>query len=164
MQCRRAAPLVRHATVDDVAAIKALVDWGAGTGELVPCPAEELAERLDQFLVVADSEQILGVCALRPVAENLVELCSLAVWPEWQRQGLGRRLVRACLDWARQRRMHAVFALTFHPAFFEQLGFCRVEAQQVPPDGWEAYAQPAKTRVGNESVLRYDLRRVSEDL
>jgi ribosomal protein S18 acetylase RimI-like enzyme len=73
------------------------VDWGASTGELVPFPAEELAERLDQFWVVADLDQILGVCALRPVAENLAELCSLAVWPEWQRHGLGRRLVRACL-------------------------------------------------------------------
>jgi len=69
--------LARHATVDDVAAIKALVDWGASIGELVPCPAEELAERLDQFWVVADLDQILGVCALRPVAENLAELCSL---------------------------------------------------------------------------------------
>ena len=73
----------------DVAAIKTLVDWGASTGELVPCPAEELAERLDQFWVVADLDQILGVCALRPVAENLAELCSLAVWPEWQRHGTG---------------------------------------------------------------------------
>lgn len=102
--------LVRHATVDDMAAIQALVDWGASTGELVPCHAEELAERLDQFWVVADSDQILGVCALRPVAENLAELCSLAVWPERQRHGLGRRLVRTCLDWARQRRMHALRA------------------------------------------------------
>jgi amino-acid N-acetyltransferase len=158
------AMLVRHATVDDMAAIKALVDWGASTGELVPCHAKELAERLDQFWVVADSDQILGVCALRPVAKNLAELCSLAVWPERQRHGLGRRLVRTCLDWARQRRMHAVFALTFHPAYFEQLGFYRVEAQQAPPDVWEAYAQPAKTLVGNERVLRYDLRRVSENL
>lgn len=41
--------------------------------------------------------------------------------------------------------MHAVFALTFHPAYFEQLGFYRVEAQQAPPDVWEAYVQPAKT-------------------
>jgi N-acetylglutamate synthase-like GNAT family acetyltransferase len=112
-----------------------------------------IAERLGQFWVVADLDQILGVCALRPVAENLAELCSLAVW-----------LVRACLDWARQRQMHAVFALTFHPAYFEQLGFYRVEAQQAPPDVWEAYAQPAKTLIGNESVLRYDLRGVSEDL
>ena len=80
--------LVRHATVDDMAAIQALVDWGASTGELVPCHAEELAERLDQFWVVAESDQILGVCALRPVAENLAELCSLAVWPERQRHGL----------------------------------------------------------------------------
>ncbi len=140
------------------------MDRGASTGELVPCPAEELAERLDQFWVVADSDHIRGVCALRPVAEHLAELCSLAVWPEWQRHGLGRRLVIACLDWGRQRRMHAVFALTFHPPYFEQLGFHRVEAKQTPPEVWEAYTQPAKTLVGNERVLRYDLRRPSEDL
>ena len=52
------------------------------------------------------------------------------------------------------------FALKFHLAYFEQLGFYRVEAQQAPPDVWEAYVQPAKTLVGNESVLRYDLRRI----
>lgn len=155
--------LVRHATVDDMAAIQALVDWGASTGELVPCHAEELAERLDQFWVVADSDQILGVCALRPVAENLAELCSLAVWPERQRHGLGRRSSGRALT-GRDNGGCTPFALTFHPAYFEQLGFYRVEAQQAPPDVWGAYVQPAKTLVGNESVLRYDLRRVSGNL
>jgi N-acetylglutamate synthase-like GNAT family acetyltransferase len=58
--------------------------------------------------------------------------------------------------------MHAVFALTFHPAYFEQLGFYRVEAQQAPPDVWKAYAQPAKTLIGSERVLSRTLLNLGE--
>ena len=142
--------------MDDLSAIETLVTWGAGLGELVPQTRTDLASRIEHFLVAMDLDQVIGICALRPVDHELGELCSLAVRPDYQGRGLGGRLVHACLAMARGQVMRLVIALTFHPEYFERFGFRRIASEDVPPAIWQIYGEPDKRLSGSETALRYE--------
>jgi len=51
-------------------------------------------------------------------------------------QGVGRRLVEACLDEARLLGLKKVFALTYKPGFFSKLGFHEIEKSELPHKIW----------------------------
>ena len=148
---------IRRAVTDDLPAMKTLVDWGAGLGELVPQTFSALKSRVEHFLVATDGDHVIGVCALRPVDHEAGELCSLVIRPDYQRRGLGGRLVKACLAMAGGQGIRLVIALTFHPEYFEQFGFRRIENEQVPSPIWQIYAEPDTRLSGSETALRYEL-------
>jgi N-acetylglutamate synthase-like GNAT family acetyltransferase len=54
------------------------------------------------------------------------------VSPAAQGLGLGRRVVTAVEDLAAKRGVPEVFALTLEPAFFEALGYLRVDRARYP--------------------------------
>lgn len=56
-----------------------------------------------QIFVAIRDQEVLGTCAVIPHGRGVVELAKLAVAPAAQGQGLGRRLVEACLAFARER-------------------------------------------------------------
>ncbi len=57
--------------------------------------------------------EISACCALAPVWEDLGEICSLVVRDDLRRQGLGRRMVAACLEECRELHLKKIFALTY---------------------------------------------------
>ena len=78
------------------------------------------------------SERLIGCAALAIMSGDLAEVRSLAVEPESQGLGLGRRLVGAAMDEARQLGLPKVFALTRAPGFFEKLGFEHTDMKALP--------------------------------
>ena len=155
--------LVRHATVDDMAAIQALVDWGPVPASLCHAMRKSSLSGWISSGWLQIQTKYSGSVRFAPLPRTWLSSARSRYGQKgsgtaWAAGSSGRALT------GRDNGGCTRFALTFHPAYFEQLGFYRVEAQQAPPDVWEAYVQPAKTLVGNESVLRYDLRRVSGNL
>jgi amino-acid N-acetyltransferase len=61
---------------------------------------------------------------------------SLAVEEGHQGKGIGRTLVNACLEEARELGVNKVFALTFKPAFFQKLGFRQIDKDDLPRKVW----------------------------
>jgi amino-acid N-acetyltransferase len=53
-----------------------------------------------------------------------------------ERRGVGRQLVQACLDEARELGIKQVFALTYQPGFFEKMGFDFIEKSELPQKIW----------------------------
>src|SRR5262245_6111662 len=92
---------VRRATADDVPAMKALIDTFARRNRMLFRSAAELAEFVAEYQVYVEGDAIRGVCGLHPVAGGLAEVRGLAVAEEAAGQGIGRRLVSACVDRAR---------------------------------------------------------------
>ena len=89
-------------------------------------------------ILVADAgDRLLGVAValLRHplshpllVARKIVEIDNVVVRDGYQRRGIGRRLVAACVDWARQRGADDVEIAVHHfnveaAAFYAALGF-----------------------------------------
>jgi len=127
---------VRKAFIGDIPKIHELVNAFAGRGEMLPRSRSELYEGLRDFYVAESSGEIIGCSALHINWEDLAEVRSLAVYREHQGKGIGKELVRACLEEAKQLGIGRVYALTYRPGFFEELGFKRVTKETLPQKVW----------------------------
>ncbi|MCA9082790.1 MAG: GNAT family N-acetyltransferase, partial [Planctomycetaceae bacterium] len=56
-------------------------------------------------------------------SSKLAEVRSLAVLPEMQGRGYGKRLVQECVELARSRNILEVMAITSADGFFQSCGF-----------------------------------------
>lgn len=114
---------VRPACVDDVERLNQFIAPFVAEGKLLPRTLDELAELVATGFVAVCRGQIVGFAALEIYSEKFSELRSLAVDPAYQGQGIGRRLVQACLDLAKQRNVFEVMAITSTDEFFRRCGF-----------------------------------------
>ncbi|MDR3358970.1 MAG: N-acetyltransferase [Desulfovibrio sp.] len=128
---------IRKAHQNDVRAMHALLLYSAQQGLLLPRALIYLYSHIRNFFVAESPEgDIVACCALAPIWEDLGEICSLVVRDELQRQGLGRRLVEACVGECELLHLKKIFALTYQDAFFINLGFSVVEKNVLPQKIW----------------------------
>ena len=84
------------------------------------------------FLAVDESGQIVGCCALKPHLESgCHELAKMAVSPDAQGKGIGRRLGEALLAYARSQGVKRIYLegntrLEASIALYRKLGFTEV--------------------------------------
>jgi len=128
--------MLRKAQIRDVKEIQKLLSFYANQGIMLSRSLSELYEAVRDFYVFEEGGKILGVCALHIMWEDLAELRSVAVAEEAGRQGIGSRLVQACLDEARGLGLKRVFCLTYKPEFFGRFGFRVVDKSELPHKVW----------------------------
>jgi amino-acid N-acetyltransferase len=61
---------------------------------------------------------------------------SLAVEPALKTRGIGRIVVESLEEEAIANELHAIFAFTYAPQFFQKLGFTQVERGELPLKAW----------------------------
>jgi amino-acid N-acetyltransferase len=127
---------LRKAFISDIPQIHELVNAFAVQGEMLGRSRSELYEGLRDFYVADRDGVIIGCCALHINWEDLAEVRSLAVRQEHQGGGIGKTLVLACLEEARQLGIGRIYALTYRAPFFERLGFHRVPKESLPQKVW----------------------------
>ncbi len=127
---------IRKAKMLDVKEIHDLIDYYASRREMLPRPLQEIYEFLRDFWVYEVNSKIVGVCALHFAWENLAEIRSLAVFPEYQEMGIGKKLVQQCIEDAKEYQLKRIFALTYHPDFFARLGFKKIDKKILPHKIW----------------------------
>lgn len=128
--------IVRKAGIKDVKEIQKIINFFAKKDLMLARSLNELYENLRDFWVVAEKKKVLGCCALHVSWDDLVEIKSLAVSPEYHEKGLGRKLVNVCLNEAKQLQAKKVFVLTYKPEYFRRFGFRRVEHAKLPHKIW----------------------------
>lgn len=126
----------RKAKIADIKTIHKLVNEFGKKGEMLPRSLNDLYENIRDIVVCEDRDDITGVCALHIMWEDLAEIRTLAVRSEAQGTGLGKRLVKVCIDEARKLGIKKVFALTYHPGFFEKIGFREIDKAKLPQKIW----------------------------
>ena len=115
---------VRSAAASDIPAIAALIKPFFEEGSLLERTYDEFEELLPNFFVAVDENGVLvGCAALEIYSRKLAEIRSLAVAPEVQGQGVGRKLVDACVERAREQNILEIMAITASDAFFQSCGF-----------------------------------------
>ncbi|MBR1389522.1 MAG: GNAT family N-acetyltransferase [Prevotella sp.] len=88
------------------------------------------------FLAIDDNGQVVGCCALKPHPESdCFELAKMAVSPDAQGKGIGRKLGEALLDYARSHGVRRIFLegntrLKASIALYRKLGF-----EEIPLEG-----------------------------
>lgn len=115
--------VVRPATVDDVGRLDAFIAPFVAQGRLLPRTLDELEDLTENGFLAESEGRIVGFAALEVYSTKLAELRSLAVSSEVQGRGIGKALVQACVELARQKRVFEVMAITSSDEFFQRCGF-----------------------------------------
>ncbi len=117
--------MIRKARIEDVKIIHSLLmNRDEHDGLVLPRSFSQLYSHLrDFFVVVGDDGCVVGCCALNIIWENLAEIRSLVVVPEYRGRKLGRKLVEAALSEAVTLGIYSVYTLTEQADFFAHLGF-----------------------------------------
>lgn len=115
--------VVRPARGADVRPLAELIAPFVEQKKLLPRTIDELALLLPNYFVAEDAGNIVGCAALEIYSSKLAELRSLVVDPAYQGLGVGKRLVEACVDRAREEQILEVMAITSSEDFFRTCGF-----------------------------------------
>jgi amino-acid N-acetyltransferase len=124
---------IRSATTKDVIEIRRLVDTYAPDRRLLSKATVTLYEDVPDFLVIEEDSRVIGAGAIHVMWEDLAEVRTVAIFPEFQKKGYGRQLLQALLDRARELGVKRVFCLTFETKFFASQGFIEIEGTPVEP-------------------------------
>ena len=127
---------IRAARMGDIAAMADLINYHAERGRMLHRSQSYLYERVWNFSVCQMDGCVVGCCALEPVWGDLGELKSLAVREDLRGQGIGRKLIEQSLCAGRNIDIKRLFCLTREPEFFENMGFTRLERDQLPHKVW----------------------------
>ena len=124
--------MIRPARADDAVAIAAL-DAATSSFDVTPSPRSSVPSSIDGMLVAEDGGEIVGYVAVGRATRlesnrHVADIRGLAVAPDHQGRGLGRALVQAALDAARERGARKVTLRVLAPntaarALYESCGF-----------------------------------------
>ncbi|MEZ4483356.1 MAG: N-acetyltransferase [Syntrophotaleaceae bacterium] len=127
---------LRKARIPDAKAIHKLLITYAQQELMLSRSLPDIYELIRSFYVYEADGQVLGTVSLHICWEDLAEVRSLAVVEGQMKKGIGRQLVQACLEEARNLGLKKVFALTYQPGFFEKMGFHYIEKAELPQKIW----------------------------
>ena len=126
-------PPVEHANERDIIPISALNNLFAPDGLTLIRSESFVTSHLQDYQVMrAHDGAVLGCVALDEYSPSLVELVSLAVDPSAQGMGIGKRLIGAAEELARQRGYPELFAVSLADGLFLGMGFRESTIERYP--------------------------------
>lgn len=152
--------VIRPATTADIRGIADLCGPLIESRVLLGKERVELYESVQEFEVASNSAgKIIGCGALHVMWEDLGEIRTLAVDPQYQGKALGTRILQALIARAKQLGLKRLFCLTFEVDFFAKSGFEPIT--DTPVDA-EVYAELVRSH--DEGIAEFlDLARVKQN-
>ncbi len=129
--------IVRKARISDIHPILGLINGYAAKGIMLARTEFEMSENIRDFTVAYSDGELLGCGALHFYTPTTAEVRSLAVEPRMKKLGIGRIVVEALEQEARENELHAIFAFTYVPGFFSHMGFVEVDRGSLPLKAWK---------------------------
>ena len=149
--------IYRKPTFADVDEIYNLIEGYAAQGIMLSRPHNVLYETLREFVVAEDTDKkIVGVGALHLTWNELAEVRSMAVHPDFSRQGIGSAIVKKLLEEGRAVGVKKFFTLTYRPEFFKSLGFELTTKESLPHKIWKECIECPKFPNCDEIALTLD--------
>jgi amino-acid N-acetyltransferase len=151
--------MIRKATIQDVKAIHKLLQLYGSRGVMLARPLSELYDHVRDFSVYVDHDEnrVVGCCALQFCWEDLAEIRSLAVQPEYEGRGIGRALAKSVISEAESFKTRKIFTLTYEPGFFEKFGFKEIDRAELPLKIWADCIICVKFPDCDETAMMMDL-------
>lgn len=149
---------IRPAHVADVPAIKALIDPHVAPGVMLPKTLSALYESVRDFFVCEREGKIIGAGALHILWEDLAEIRSLAVAPDYKGRKVGSAIGKSLIDEAERLGVGRVFALTYATGFFQALGFRVIDKSLLPRKVWTDCIHCHKFPICDEVAVIKDFR------
>jgi amino-acid N-acetyltransferase len=124
---------VRRAIRVDAGPILELVEPYAAQGLMLPRTLQEIAARIDNYVVATDAGgHVVACAALEEYSPSLAEISSVAVAPSQHGQGLGSQVVLGVERLARARDIEELFALSLTDKFFLSLSYEATTISRYP--------------------------------
>lgn len=123
---------IRPALVADAKPIMSLVNELAMRQVMLPRSPASVIENIRDFVVAEVDGKFAGTGALAITWTDIAEVRSLAVHPDLQKHGIGRRIVEALVVDAQRLGIQRLFAFTYVPGFFEKMGFTVCAHDELP--------------------------------
>lgn len=114
---------IRPAQREDITPLAEFLIPFVDAERLLPRTLTELDDLYQYFFLAEADGQLIGCAALEIYSPKLAELRSLAVLPDQRQKGVGRALVAACLERAREANVLEVMAISSKENFFLNCGF-----------------------------------------
>jgi amino-acid N-acetyltransferase len=149
--------MVRKAKINDVKVIFKFIERFAAKGDMLQRPLSEIYNTLRDFYVYEDDGVILGTCALHICWEDLAEVRSLAVDESAKEKGIGRVLIEACIEDAKDMGVPRLFALTYQEGFFKKFGFEVIDMKILPHKIWTDCIKCGKFPECDETAVMLEL-------
>lgn len=148
---------VRWARTSDVPHIQSLVEPLVNRRILLGKDSVVFYGTIQGFRIAEDASGTpIGCGALHVMWQDLAEVRTLAVLPEWLHRGVGHALLDQLEADARELGLSRLFCLTFEVDFFARHGFVPMGEERMAP---EVYAE--LLRSPDEGVAEFlDLARV----
>lgn len=135
---------IRKAEISDVRNILDLVNGFASQNLMLSRGPQYLYENIRDFVVAetaasADEngpEHIIACASLHVLWEDVAEIRSIAIHPQYQSVGLGKKLIDFLKTDAVQLGVHTLFTFTLAEEFFKALGFVRRKKEKLPSKVW----------------------------
>lgn len=157
--------MLRPARASEADAISRLNNYYADQHLMLRRSPELIALAISDYVVATDPwNNILACGALKEYSPSVAEVAAIAVSPEAQGRGLGRRIVAAVEALARKRDIPEVFALTLEPEFFEAIGYQRVDRARYPEKIRRDCIGCARRFACNETCFARSLRAIDVPL
>jgi amino-acid N-acetyltransferase len=129
--------MIRKARLSDADDILQLINYWAKRGKVLERTLADIYENLRDFWVYERKGKIIGVCGLHVVGwQGLGEIRSLVVDKCYQKKGIGKDLVYACIEEAKSLGIKKIFILTFIGDFFRKMGFQKIKKEKFPSKIW----------------------------
>ena len=150
--------LHRKATLSDISALLRLINGFASRGIMLPRTELEMAENIRDFTLITHAGQVIGCGALHIYTIQTAEIRSLAVDPNFQKHGVGARLMSALEAEAHEFEIHALFAFTYVPGFFRKMGYREVDRGELPLKAWKDCLRCPKFQACDEIAMLKAIR------
>lgn len=123
---------VRRAVRADAGQILALVNPYAEQGLMLPRTLDQIASRIDNYIVADAGGRVIACAALEEYSPSLAEVSSVAVAPAHHGKGLGSQVVLGVERLARARDIEELFALSLTDNFFLSLSYKPTTISRYP--------------------------------
>ena len=108
----------------ELAAVQAFLEPFMDDKQLLKRASLDLELLLKHSFKAVDSNgKIVGFCALEIYSKKLAELQCLAVDESFRRKGVGRDLVRCCIERAKEEKVLELMAISASDEMFKACGF-----------------------------------------
>jgi len=153
------AGMIRKAKIGEIREIQKMLAIRAERGDLLPRSLSELFDNLRDIFVYLDDDEseIIGTCSMHICWEDLAEIRSLVVREPYHGQGIGKKLVEACVSEALSLGLNRIFALTYKVEFFHKLGFREVDKATLPHKIWADCLKCVKFPECDEVAMIYEI-------
>lgn len=119
-------------TVADIKAMQELVKEEVEKGKILLRTEDEMATTIRSYTVVEVDGKMAGFTATHIHSPRLAEVRSLVVSEKFRGLKLGKKLVEACINEAKQYGIKQVLSLTYEKGFFESCGFREIAKEDIP--------------------------------